>query len=367
MLQSVTNSNAGHVKLDQRRRKYQDRVHEAVGIRGGDVTDHINSSPFPEAPAAFLGTRPNSWCGLSSEVIDVFGQTLALYRVARERKRQGHASTAAAACDAVCDIGIAHELLRELLAMNFDDTVQADELLGFSLHTGDQKTPLSHLQLIAEAYLLASLLQLYLAFADLDIEPLMSHAYFTGGTSVRARDNAPSDTPARRETLVILALKLIKILEQIPAESGSRCMQPVLYISAAAALKHDTGPTPNDSSQATDTLAQVSLDEHGIFNSLQLGGDPSPYQLDQALFDDLSSLSNLIPAITQASLEISHARRFIMKRLSLLQQTLPSRPLGVAIDLIKAIWATYDNEDLGLDELHWLDIMIDTGLQTFFR
>ncbi|KAK3686763.1 hypothetical protein LTR37_019478 [Vermiconidia calcicola] len=363
MLHCVTNSNSGHVKLNERRRKYQDRLRYAMGMNSDAAADQIIYQQLPESPKAFQGTRPNSWCGLSSEVIDLFGQTLALYRNARDRQRQRKASTAAATRDAVCDIGIAHELLRELLAMNFDDTVRSDELLGFSLHTGDQKTPLTHLKKIAEAYHLASLLQLYLAFDDLDIEPLTDRARSTGANSVGVENFVPSGTMSRPQTLVLLALKLIKILEQIPAESGSRCMQPVLYISAAAALKSEIDPAPGAFFQETDSLVGVNSDECADMSTSYLCG----WQPDQASFDDLSFLQTSTPTVTQANLEISRARHFIMKRLSLLQQTLPSRPMGVATNLVKAIWATYDNEIIGLDQLHWLDIMMDTGLQTLFR
>jgi len=371
MLHSIVDSDCGNVKLDGRRRKFQNRLHEAMGIGGGVASDHITHSQLPESLEALWGTRPNSWCGLSSEVIDVFGQTLALYRSARIRHRQGVFNAIAATCDAVCDFGIAHELLRELLGMNFDDTVRSDQLLGFTLHTYDHKTPLSHLKLIAEAYQLASLLQLYLAFDDLELEPLMSLAYSTGGNSVGTREDVRSDKTSRPETIAILALKLIKILEQIPAQSGSRCMQPVLYISAAAALKCGTDSAPENYLQATNTVAGVSLDEYASSTSVQPGGCHLPCfrgsQLDQASFDYLGSLQSTTPPITQASLEIAKARHFVMKRLGLLQQTLPSRPIGVALKLVKAIWATYDSDSLGLNQLHWPDIMIDTGLQTLFR
>ena len=55
--------------------------------------------------------------------------------------------------------------------MDLNSTIETDEIQGFSLHTGDRNTPLAHHIFTAEAYRLASLLQLYLAYTDLEVQP----------------------------------------------------------------------------------------------------------------------------------------------------------------------------------------------------
>jgi hypothetical protein len=64
---------------------------------------------------------------------------------------------------------------------------------------------------------------------------------------------------------------------------------------------------------------------------------------------------------------VSQARQLILSRLELLQRTLSPKPIGIALKLVQAIWENHDNGrvDFGQHK-HWLDIMIDTGLQTLF-
>ncbi|KAJ3536907.1 hypothetical protein NM208_g6522 [Fusarium decemcellulare] len=158
------------VKVDQRRKKYHSRLRNAMNLQTTDsdtmceVTICSNSGPNT------FGTRPNSWCGLSNEVINVFGQVLALCRSVCYRDKRNATLTLETASNALCDISVAHELQRELLAMDFETLVLMEEAQGYHVETQDDKTPLSHLLQTAEAYRQAALLQLYLTFYDLDIK-----------------------------------------------------------------------------------------------------------------------------------------------------------------------------------------------------
>ena len=92
----------------------------------------------------------HSWCGVSREVIDIFGQVLALCRYARIRHRGHKAWTAATSTDVLSDTGVAHDLQQELLTMDSNDVAGGNRIRGISPQTGDDSTPNSHLVHIAE-------------------------------------------------------------------------------------------------------------------------------------------------------------------------------------------------------------------------
>jgi hypothetical protein len=70
--------------------------------------------------------------------------------------------------------------------------------------------------------------------------------------------------------------------------------------------------------------------------------------------------------LTSLTLEVSAARRFIVNRLGALQQSLPPRPIGVALALVRAVWLNYDSVDENLRGMHWMNTMVNSGLQTLF-
>ena len=81
---------------------------------------------------------------------------------------------------------------------------------------------------------------------------------------------------------------------------------------------------------------------------------------------DGSSTCEEMPLLTTLTLEVSAGRRFVINRLGALQQSLPPRPIGVALALVRAIWFNYDSADEKLRNLHWMNTMVNSGLQTLF-
>jgi hypothetical protein len=79
-----------------------------------------------------------------------------------------------------------------------------------------------------------------------------------------------------------------------------------------------------------------------------------------------SSTCEELPLLTSLTLEVSAARRFVINRLGALQQSLPPRPIGVALALVRAIWFNYDSADETLNGQHWMKTMVNSGLQTLF-
>jgi hypothetical protein len=265
------------------------------------------------------------WTGVSTDVQGVFGLAVLLCREYRKSSQKRGIGTQAVLFDALCNIELARELEAELQAMHFEK--DADDGFPAAFETEDEQTPAAHLLSVAEAYRLAGLLHLYQTFPDLEIQ--QSRTLMSG----RA-EKTFDDARERNNALLQLTLGLVTILRNIPPASGTRCIQPILYITAASGLKFDV-PVPESRSSS-------------------LGGVDFPVTNGNE------------PFLTKCTLEVSKARRFIINRLCALHSSLPPRPIAVALNLVKAIWAEYDRDHSPAEPRHWIDVMVDQGLQTLF-
>ncbi|KAI7157747.1 hypothetical protein KC349_g5384 [Hortaea werneckii] len=295
MLLSASKSDFSHAKLVERRRNLQERQWDSANAYQS-LLDGQASLQLCGYSSASPDSRPNSSCGISSEVIELFGQVLALCRSAYPRQKRAIRIDRLVLDETDHDLAIGRDLQRELLRLDFDSIVQTAQLSGVPLETGDKSTPLAHHIYAAEAYRLASLLQLRMFFEA-----------FGEAADVDSAAFGPSSSPQGLEgDSGVLAERLINILQLIPLDSGLRCTQLVLCISAAAGLKH------------------------------------SPFQ----------------------TAEISDLRNVILSRLDMLQRNLPVRPVKVTAELIKAIWTAYDDGTHTTAAIHWLDIVEGYQFQT---
>jgi hypothetical protein len=64
-------------KVDRKRRVYRERLQQALNLRDLDRNNTLDDMHGHDLSFRLFGTRPNSWCGVSNEVIDIFGQVLA--------------------------------------------------------------------------------------------------------------------------------------------------------------------------------------------------------------------------------------------------------------------------------------------------
>ncbi|PSN58918.1 hypothetical protein BS50DRAFT_473072, partial [Corynespora cassiicola Philippines] len=278
-----------------------------------------------------LGTRPNSWCGISNEVIDVFGQVLALCSKMRFHSRRRDLKAFRNARDVLCNISLAQELQSELLEMDFGSLIFVEEAQGYCVQTKDEDTPLAHLLQTAEAYRNSALLQLHLTFDDIPMTPQDS----LGGFS--CLDKLPcqttNDTAANEhyheEYLRSLALGLIRFLEKIPDTSRSRSIHPLLYLSAAAGLRFSTASITHRSFEMT---------------TLSFGSNNS-------------YINNSTTPVDQLTFEITQARRLVCSRLSSLQQALPHKSSTNLLRLVRNIWLEYDSPQPYHSKIHWLDVL----------
>ncbi|KAM0312586.1 hypothetical protein ACHAPQ_012204, partial [Fusarium lateritium] len=230
MLLALVDRGSNPSKVEKRRQRYQIRLRQAI-LPDADAFDGTPYEHTLIGPSLKpLGTLPNSWCGISNEVVETFGQVLALCRSACDYNQDQTTINFDTASRALCDIVVARELEKDLLSMDFDAFVLMEELQGFHVDTRDVNTPVSHLLDTAEAYRKAGLLQLYLTFDDLVVNT-------SGGQNASTSTDSAVDEAFRAKSILDLTLQLVATLEGIPAESGSKFIHPMLYVSAAVGLK----------------------------------------------------------------------------------------------------------------------------------
>lgn len=356
--------------LRSRRSRFKKRIRRAMSMSDPDAgTDANKAATFGpgKVSKALEGPTPHPWGGISSDIQQTFGLVMGLCQNRCVARNSGPNLSTDNLCDALCDIELAHDLEKELLS--FDFVGDQPDTKPRPHETGDPNAPLSHLVDTAEAYRLASLLHLYLAFSDLEVKFIRdSISDITDDNATSSWTQAPSSMH-RDQALLTLTLRLVDVLKRIPADSGARCIQPILLISAAAGLKFDVpAQTASTSSNAI----------HLGGTMINRGALPESLAGSSTLFDnnsqtpgftnnlDAFSACDEIPLLTSLTLEVSAARRFIVNRLGALQQSLPPRPIGVAMALVRAIWFNYDSADERLRGMHWMNTMVNSGLQTLF-
>jgi hypothetical protein len=368
MLANVVTKNYQN-SLKAKRSKFKRRIRRAMGMSESNAdTDGIRAAmssagQFPKSSGKSAPMHP--WAGVSSEIQQVFGLVMGLCQNRCVARNSDTTLSTDDLCDALCDIELAHDLEKEILSFDFVSDARAA-----SKETGDPNAPLSHLVDTAEAYRISSLLHLYLAFSDLEVK-------FVHNCTKPFNENTSSWIQAplgmsRDHALATLTLRLVEVLKRIPVGSGTRCIQPILLISAATGLRFDVPihqtnfpvGTSNPIHREGTTINQTAMFDSSaslssIFNSKDRAFDFSTiFGSDQADTDAVQ--------LTSLTLQVSAARQFIVNRLGTLQQSLPPRPIGVALALVRAVWLNYDSADENLRGMHWMNIMVNSGLQTLF-
>ncbi|KAK8029031.1 hypothetical protein PG991_006087 [Apiospora marii] len=327
------------------------------------VSDEIDDLGIPKVKEPLNGeltgpVMPHPWTGISATTQRLFAQAIRLCRRFRRNLRRETISTLKSLQTAMRDIKEAQEIEEEILGL---ETYQLHEELSRS-----------HFVHVNEGYRLASLLQLYQTFPDLVARRLPED-------TTEAAGHVPWD-----RWIVPLSLRLVNTLKKVPPNSGTRCITPLLYLSASTGLRFDAETIAQQQKQLQQT-AQVQLPpEVSLGDAVQDGGGGvPPVVADGAAMpngnsnnnkggDNIAFTMNMDQeedeemSITRLSVEVSYARRFIMERLSAYEHNLPPAPVTVAKELVKAIWAGYDSEKPGSNYTHWIDVMEDSNLRTIF-
>lgn len=346
-------------QLRKRKEVYMRRLLHAMSL--DDQTSPPRRRDSSSSVAADLPSRPSKaldihpWTGISTDIQHTFGLVILLCRDHRLAARKPEKRTTASLSDALCDIRMARDLARELRETDVYSGNQADTPVNLTKGTGDSTTPVGHLVDTAEAYRLAAMLLLCQTFPDLDLEDLGLEKT-DGATDTQQRQ---SEDVQHAHAALDLAMKLVETLRRVPPESGTRCIQPILYIVAGSGMKFTTiegeSTIPPQDADRPDAPAQPqhrsSFSQPAPLDVALLSSAPRP-----AVFDFK------LASVTQCTLQVSKGRRFVIDRLCALQRSLPPRPIGVALDLVKAVWAEYDYKS----NVHWIDVMVDKGFQTLF-
>ncbi|KAK2693862.1 hypothetical protein QWA68_008390 [Fusarium oxysporum] len=278
----------------------------------------------------YMDNSPHPWTGISPLASQLFAQAIRLCRSFR-RNLKLPKETGRDFQRALEEIQEAQRLEEKLLGLEFQNTLCV-------ANTGDYRTPSLHLAQVAEAYKLAALLQLYQTFPDLVALRLPTDSVHANSRHI-----------PWEEWIIPLSLRLVNVLEHIPPNSGTRCIQPLLYITASTGLRYDTTTMLDISTSSFDTGIGSSNFQTDPFSMDMLGTSPPPANL-----------------ISRMSLDISNARHFITGRLNMLESSLPPKPVMMAKELIKAIWDAYDSEAPGSASVHWVDVMEDNNLRSMF-
>ncbi|KAM5342086.1 hypothetical protein ACJ41O_015117 [Fusarium nematophilum] len=291
-------------------------------------------SPTAEPVQPDIDDAPHPWTGVSNTASRLFTQTLKLcrkYRYALRRQTPPTTSTPTIAPKLMEDVKVLEE---RFLSLDFETTTPESE-------TGDQKTPCQHLVNVAESYRLAGLIHIYQTFPDLVTLRL--------GTSASNGGNARVPW---EEIITPLSLRLVKLIEQLPPDSGSKMTQPLLCITASTGLRFE-------SPEGTSGLPAAPADDPGSVEDCGM----SDYiaHLIQA-----EQNADLLAPVTESHLKIVNARSFITDRLDALETLLPPPPIVVAKKLVRTIWNVYDNEQPGVGSAHWIDIMERHNLRSLF-
>ncbi|EGU86512.1 hypothetical protein FOXB_02946 [Fusarium oxysporum f. sp. conglutinans Fo5176] len=273
---------------------YWDMLCSIIGAQDTDIIDPLTTSSAMSSQPWSSQVNLHPWTGVSTEIMELFFRSILLCKGFRARMTQDHRQSSRSLQAALRDIKVAQELHQCLKSF----PIPAEQHI---CDTGDLLTPKRHLVQIAEAYRLAAMAHLYQTFSDLRNQDTVQNGYDPVDAEYRVLD---------------LGFKIIGILEKIPLASGTRCIQPLLCLTAGIIMKLDM-PAIN-SQQHTSTLLSDILSADLRSASTAPHHDPR--------YKDIHH--NTLGA-TKRSIEIGQGRRFVLERLSILESSLPPKPIQV--------------------------------------
>ncbi|EXJ93625.1 hypothetical protein A1O1_02017 [Capronia coronata CBS 617.96] len=289
------------------------------------VSDITMPLPLPESQGPALPDKakasqavepsfPHPWTGVAREAQAIVFEVGRLVRQERQRIRNRPFFTS------LSDIATSRKALETAasLARRLQNLQFPTEESVIS--PGDAQTPVIHLLTIAEAYRRTGLLQLYRVFPDLLAPQEQDNE---DQLDCQSAWNMPEENIYRR--LTELALEIVDLLRSIPTESRTRCVQPFLLVATASELR--------------------------TCSATEYSSGPGITGVD----------TNEISGPASTSIQVLEARKFIIGRLSTFEHVLPAKPIRQMVEIVKHTW---DQLDMGLSNVYWMDVMIEKGWET---
>jgi len=273
---------------------------------------------------------PHPWTGVAPKVQKLFAEVGRLIRRYRKATTQATSSLDFLSLDFIFDIDSPSSTEAITKAQSLEEELLSFETPPVSslVDAGDENTPVQHYILLAEAYRCAALLQLYRVFPSILLRrvPLADTHFSNAETDTNLFPfPIPTSLPPE-EFLLSLALHTISLLEQLPLSSGTRCLQPIIFLVAGSELHF-----------------------------------PSSFSL---YYPNSTQSSPSIPnSITNREIDIATARRFVLSRLGEFCNCLPGKPVKRALRVVEEMWA---RGDAGVEGVFWMDVMGEMGMETIF-
>lgn len=260
--------------------------------------------------------EPHPWTGVGRETSQIVANIGKLVRNHRLNSYNQQFITQAYIRQMSDDLNAARELEGRLLACEHPDENDI-------VPTEDAATPTWHIRAIAELNRYAGLLSIYRVFPDLLTERLRSENAtnslqdnsLIGLTDLSLPDEPHEIHSKRNEWLTQFAMEALRLLQSIPAESGTKDFQPFIIVALASELVCEPYPQPdNDSTNVSPAFAEIAI-----------------------------------------------MRKFVSDRLTTLLRLIPPKPIRACLDIVKETWRRIDS---GEKDVYWLDVVIQNGWET---
>lgn len=303
---------------------------DEFGFEEFEIGSTSSRSPQSETGASEEGGKvfPHPWTGVAPKVQKLFAQVGRLIRSYRKSTAQANGSLDFMSLDLGFNMELPQDSVATIEALAKAQSLE-EELLSFEppsatnlVDAGDENTPVHQYILLAEAYRCAALLEIYRIFPSILFQrvPIATDTFAGSSINPSLQNIMPiPSTQPPSEFLVSLAIHTLSLLEQIPSSSGTRCLQPIIFLTAGSELLFNTSTTNPLSGS--------------IFNSL-----------------------------TKREVEIAEKRRFVTTRLQEFQLSLPAKPIVRVAAIVEETWK---RADAGM-ECSWMDVMEEMGWGTIF-
>ncbi|GAD95714.1 Rieske 2Fe-2S family protein [Paecilomyces variotii No. 5] len=313
------------------------------------------------------------WAGISSAVWVLLAKAGCIARKKRYYLLEGQTSLKSTSevnrNSPWSDLKAQAEVLEEqLLDYSIPDIAQVEP-------THDEKTPVNHLEDIAQCCKLAALLELYRAFGTLceGHIALKLLKITRGKASYRGFNLKDSSPPPICTTIVgTLSLEILRILKSIPMDSHTRCLHPILLLIAGSALLSPIIIRRQQRSQHRYSNQSDNLTAADVNTSVRR----ATQNLDSTAIYDQPAVESTSAQSPRVELDLIHIwRRFVYDRITHIEEIINLDNIRKVRTILLSVWerddqlvsSAPDTDDMiATEPVHWIDIMEEQDLRILF-